>query len=139
MVQQLKQTAAHLHLPFGERTMTYNSRLAQEVGLWAEEQGKGDLFHQAAFLAYFRDGFNLAEVDTLLELASSCDLPEDVCLQVITERTYAEGVDSDWQRSRDLGIRAVPTLVLNNQSLTGFQSYPTYDNFLHSMGVVRQA
>ena len=36
IVGQLKTTAAKFGLEFGNREMTYNSRLAQEVGLWAQ-------------------------------------------------------------------------------------------------------
>ncbi|MCP4721692.1 MAG: dithiol-disulfide isomerase, partial [Desulfobacteraceae bacterium] len=35
VVAQLKATAAKFNLPMGEGKTTYNSRLAQEVGLWA--------------------------------------------------------------------------------------------------------
>jgi predicted DsbA family dithiol-disulfide isomerase len=40
--------------------MTYNSRLAQELGKWVETRGKGDQYHDAVFQAYFVDGKNLA-------------------------------------------------------------------------------
>ena len=36
-------------LPYGTRTMTYNSRLAQELGKWAETQPDGDKIHEALF------------------------------------------------------------------------------------------
>ena len=45
----------------GERTRTYNTRKAQELGLWAMDSGRGDPFHQAAFRAYFVHGRNLAK------------------------------------------------------------------------------
>ena len=35
-------------LPYGSRTMTYNSRLAQELGKWAETQPGGDKIHGLA-------------------------------------------------------------------------------------------
>ena len=60
MMHQLKKTAAGLGLPFGNREKTYNSRLAQELGLWAETMNKGEEFHLAAFKAYFVDGKNIA-------------------------------------------------------------------------------
>lgn len=36
----LKATAQSFDLPFGEGKMVYNSRLAQEVGLWAQTRGR---------------------------------------------------------------------------------------------------
>jgi predicted DsbA family dithiol-disulfide isomerase len=32
-----------------KRKKTYNSRLAQELGKWAETKGKGDEYHDAVF------------------------------------------------------------------------------------------
>ncbi len=39
--QRLNQVARELDLPFSERKMTYNSRLAQELAKWAESKGVG--------------------------------------------------------------------------------------------------
>ena len=42
MLTRLRQVARELDLPFGDRTMTYNSRLAQELGKWAGTQEGGE-------------------------------------------------------------------------------------------------
>ena len=63
---RLKKVAEELGLPLGERKKTYNSRLAQELGKWAETKGKGDEFHDAVFRAYFVDGKNIAKADVLV-------------------------------------------------------------------------
>jgi len=42
MMVRLKNAADAEGLPWGTRKMTYNSRLAQELGKWAEEKGRGD-------------------------------------------------------------------------------------------------
>ena len=123
MVAHLKATADSLDLPFGPRSKTYNSRLAQELGLWAEDQGKGAPFHLAAFKAYFADGLNLAKQDVLLELVRELDLPEEAALEVMTGRTYADRVDKDWSDSRFMGITAVPTFIMGQHKLVGAQSY----------------
>jgi predicted DsbA family dithiol-disulfide isomerase len=74
MMRRLRKTAADLRLPFGQRERTYNSRLAQELGLWAESKSKGDVFHMAVFKAYFVDGKNIAKIPVLLDLAASVSL-----------------------------------------------------------------
>ena len=134
MVQQQRQTARELGLPFGDRTMTYNSRLAQEIGLWAEAQGKGEPFHKAAFLAYFRDGQNLALPDILIKLATASGLPALDAGEIIASRKYAKAVENDWQESRSLGITAVPTVLFAGQRLTGYQSYDRFEYLLQSGG-----
>ena len=40
-------------LPYKSRTMTYNSRLAQELGTWADTQSGGELIHEAIYKSYF--------------------------------------------------------------------------------------
>ncbi len=92
MLDHLKQIAAELDLPFGERSRTYNSRLAQELGLWAEDQGKGDAFHAAAFRAYFAEGKNLALRPVLHELAQAVGLPTNEAETVLKTRSYAHAV-----------------------------------------------
>ena len=71
MMERLRRVALEEGLPLGERKKTYNSRLAQELGKWAEAQGQGDRFHRAAFRAYFVDGKNIAEIPILVDLYRS--------------------------------------------------------------------
>ncbi len=82
-----------MQLPFGDRKMTYNSRLAQELGKWAESKDKGHEFHNASFRAYFVDGKNIGKVDVLVEVAESVDLSGKDALKVLQERTYRKAVD----------------------------------------------
>jgi predicted DsbA family dithiol-disulfide isomerase len=123
MINQLKRTAEERGLPFGERTMTCNSRLAQELGLWAESRGKGEAFHMAAFRAYFVDGINLAKVPYLLELVKNIGLPVEEAKEILASRSFKEAVDRDWVDSRFKNITAVPTFVMNRHKLVGAQSY----------------
>src|SRR5210317_959538 len=91
-------------LPFGERTMTYNSRLAQELAKWAESQPGGEAIHAALFRAYFVENQNLAVVDNLVNVAASTGLVPNEARAVLEGRRFREAVDADWQRSHDLGI-----------------------------------
>lgn len=122
-MEKLKATAAGFGLELGDRKMTYNSRLAQEVGLWAETKGCGHNFHMEAFKAYFADGRNIASKEVLLDLMkrSGLDLKEGE--SVIDQRTFSDAVDSDWELSRKVGIVAVPTFRLGLDKLVGAQSY----------------
>ena len=70
----LKATAQSFDLPFGEGQMVYNSRLAQEIGLWAQACGQAHQFHDAAFKAYFVDDRNLADKAVILDLVASAGL-----------------------------------------------------------------
>ena len=130
MKNRLKQVADELGLPLGKRTKTFNSRLAQELAKWAESQGKGDAFHAAVFRAYYVDGKNIGKADELGLLSRSVGLPEKEARHVLESRTFKEAVDTDWARSRSMGITAVPTFVMGRQVAVGFQPYDVLDNLL---------
>ena len=72
--RKLDKTAEEVGLPFRGSDTIYNSRLAQELGLWSESRNRGCEFHAAAFKAYFVEGRNIAEIPVLVELASSVGL-----------------------------------------------------------------
>ena len=135
MMRHLRKTAADEGLPFKERKKTYNSRLAQELGYWAESKNKGDAFHRAAFRAYFADGKNLAKMPVLMDLAASVDLPREEAQTVLSTRAFKAAVDADWALAREKEIVAVPTLVMNQDKLVGAQPYDRMEKFMTSEGV----
>jgi len=131
MQARLSRLAAAEGLPLAERTRTCNSRLAQELGKWAESRGSGDPFRRAVYRAYFVDGSNIALVDELLRIAGSVGLPPDEARAVLAEGSFAAAVDADWQRAGELRITAVPTHLCGGKRLAGFSSYA---DFLHLIG-----
>jgi predicted DsbA family dithiol-disulfide isomerase len=134
-----KRAAAEAGLPMGERTKTYNSRLATELGKWAESKGKGDTFHSAVFRAYYVEGINIAKTEHLIALAEAVGLPGREAAEVLSARTFRDAVDSDWQLACQLGISAVPTFVLDGWSIVGAQPYEALEKFLLDHGVKRKA
>jgi len=122
-MDRLKRVAGELGLPWGERKRTYNSRLAQELGKWAESKGSGDAFRDAAFRAYFVDGRNIARPDVLAGVVRTAGLPEKEAGEVLQTRTFRDAVDADWTLAGSMGIEAVPTFVLDGGTLVGAQPY----------------
>lgn len=131
----LQKVARELDLPWGERKKTYNSRLAQELGKWAEIKGKGNEYHDAVFRDYFGAGKNIAKPDVLRELAKAVGLPENEAGEVLQRRAFRESVDADWALVEQMGISSVPTLALNGQTVTGAQPYEILEQFLLGNGV----
>ena len=138
MLARLRQAAADLELPFGDRTMTYNSRRAQELGKWAEARGKGAAFHHAAFRAYFAEGKNIAEMVVLTDLAESVGLSGGDARRTLEDGQYRAAVDADWNRSRQLGITAVPTFAFDGRRLVGAQPYDALARLLEESHVARR-
>ena len=94
-------------LPYGRRTHTYNSRLAQELGKWADTQPGGAALHDKLYQAYFVEARNIGDPDLLVELASSVGLPAEEARAVLTERRFKDAVDADWAKSHQYGVSAV--------------------------------
>jgi predicted DsbA family dithiol-disulfide isomerase len=125
-------------LPFGPRDKTYNSRLAQELGKWAESKGRGQAYHDAVFRAYFAEGRNIGQLSELLALAGSLSLPVEEARKVLEERSFKDLVDADWQRSYRMGVQAVPTFLLNGQFLVGAVPYEALEKLLIDSGVSKR-
>jgi len=120
-------------LPYGVRTHTYNSRLAQELGKWGDTLGSHAI-HDALYRAYFADGRDISKVDVLMEIARSVGLPEDGARDVLEKRTFKNAVDADWARARSYGITGVPTFVSGSQAVVGAQPYDVLERFVRQMG-----
>ena len=71
MHAQMKARMDAAGLPYGERTMTYNSRLAQELGKWADTQPGGEALHDALFRAYFVEARDISQPAVLLDIVDT--------------------------------------------------------------------
>ena len=131
MQARLLRLAAGEGLPMAERSRTANSRRAQELGKWAEAQGKEDPFRMAVYRAFFVEGRNIALVDELMRIAEDVGLQGEAAREVLAAESFAAAVDADWQRARDLGITGVPTHLCGGRKLVGFSPY---EDFLRLIG-----
>lgn len=124
-------------LPFGERKFSYNSRLAQELAKWAERQGRGDAFHDAVFRAYFVDAVNIGDAEALLRLVEEAGSPVEEARRVLSDRTFRQAVDDDWQRCRSLGVSAVPTYLSEGLAIVGAEPYERLERLVTEAGAAR--
>ncbi len=112
-------------LPHGDRTMSYNSRLAQELASWAESRLDPGKIHDALFQAYFVQGINLARIEELARIGGQVGLDEAEAREVLDRR-----------RCRELGITGVPAFVGGDQRITGAQSYDILEDLVLGAGAV---
>jgi predicted DsbA family dithiol-disulfide isomerase len=122
-------------LPYSHRTHTYNSRLAQELGKWADTQEGGEAIHDALYTAYFVDGVNLGDVEALLKIADDVGLDMEAARQMLESRSFSDAVDEDWEKSRQYGVTGVPTFVAGQQGVVGAQPYEMLERLLQEAGV----
>lgn len=125
-------------LPFTDRTHTYNSRLAQEVGAWAETQDGGDAIHDKFFEAYFVDRRNVGDTDVILDVVKAAGLDVDAARDVVENRTFKDAIDADWAKSHQYGVTGVPTFVSGGQGMVGAQPYEALVQLMDAVGASRK-
>jgi predicted DsbA family dithiol-disulfide isomerase len=130
MQAQMRARMAAEGLAYGERKMTYNSRLAQELGKWADTQPGGEAIHDALFKAYFVEGRNIGDAAVLLEIAADVGLDAEKTKEVIEKRSWKDAVDADWEKSRRYGVTGVPTFVIGSQGVVGAQPYEVLEQLV---------
>ena len=126
-------------LPYSARSHTYNSRLAQEIGTWAETQSGGNSIHDKFFEAYFVDCRNIGDVEVIIDVVKSVGLDEQQARAVLAERRFKDAVDADWEKSRRYGVTGVPTFVSNGRGLVGAQPYEALERFMTEAGAERRS
>jgi predicted DsbA family dithiol-disulfide isomerase len=130
MHAQMKARMDAEGLPYGERTMTYNSRLAQELGKWADTQPGGEALHDAFFRAYFVEARDISQPAVLLDIVGSVGLSVDAARDVLEKRTFKAAVDADWALSRRYGVTGVPTFVVGRYGVVGAQPYEALEQLV---------
>ena len=124
-------------LPYAQRTHTYNSRLAQELGKWADTQENGDVLHDALYRAYFVDTKNIGDVDVLVGVAEDNGFDGAEVRKVLEEDTFAAAVDEDWTKSRAYGVTGVPTFVAGGFGVVGAQPYEALEQLMNEVGAAK--
>jgi len=125
-------------LEYGDRTHTYNSRLAQELAVWGDEAGVTDALHDALFRAYFVDARNISDIHVLVDVASAADLDGTEARAVIEDRRYRGVVDAQWDQARSVGVTGVPTFTVEGFGVVGAQPYETLEALMSRVGVAKR-
>ena len=130
MHAQMKARMEAEGLPYGERTMTYNSRLAQELGKWADTQPGGEALHDALFRAYFVEARDISQPAVLLDIVERVGLSVAGARAALETRTFKAAVDADWELSRRYGVTGVPTFVAGRHGVVGAQPYEALEELV---------
>ena len=139
MHREMKERMDAEGLPYGKRTHSYNSRLAQELGKWADTQpGGGDAYHDAAYRAYFVDCRNIGDPAVLLDIVEKVGLDPVEAKKVLDERRFKDAVDADWQKSANYGVTGVPTFVAARYGVVGAQPYEVLAQLVEKAGAAKR-
>ena len=136
--ERMKELMILENLPYKNRTHTYNSRLAQEIGAWAQSIDNETSIHDNFFEAYFVQGLNVGLESVILDVVSKSGLNPEEARKVIKNRLFMKNIDDDWNKSRNYGVTGVPTYVYQKQSLVGAQPHENLVEFLNYFGIPKR-
>ena len=128
MHAQMTDMAAELGLEYNfDKAVIANSFDAHRLSHLAKENGLQDDLEEALFKAYFTDGKNIANLDTLIELGTNIGLDAKAVKQTLNSDKYAEEVKHDIYEAGQVGVRGVPFFVLGDKyAVSGAQQSETF-------------
>ena len=120
--------AAEVGLEYNmDKAVVANSFDAHRFVQYAKTKGKGDDAEEQLFKAYFTDGKNTADYDTLIELGSQIGLDADELRAVLEGTKFTEQVRHDIYEAQQVGARGVPFFVLDRKyAVSGAQPSETF-------------
>jgi predicted DsbA family dithiol-disulfide isomerase len=104
----------------------------------AEAQGKGPLYHDAVFRAYWQCANNIEAVEVLAEIARSIGLERESFLAALQDERYSARVDADIDEAYSYGLTGVPALIFGKRYLvSGAQPYEVLRQVVERVGTER--
>ena len=97
-----------------------------EATEYAQEQGRFDDFHLAAYKACWEDDKDLGDLKVIEELALKCELDWPELSERLESEYYRDTVLTQYKQAVDMGIRGIPAFLIGNLLLTGAQPYEIF-------------
>jgi predicted DsbA family dithiol-disulfide isomerase len=132
MHQYVKDTAAEVGLDFNfDKLVIANSFDAHRLIQLAKTLNLGDEAEESLFSAHLIQGKNIADRNTLMEIAAEIGIAQEVVTTMLDSDAFADEVRYDEQAAQTIGIRGVPFFILNQKyTISGAQPADTFLNAL---------
>jgi predicted DsbA family dithiol-disulfide isomerase len=117
--ENIRVRGAELGFEFNmqRRGRIYNTFDAHRLLHWAETEGKQEALKNALFSAYFTEGRNPSDHAVLLDVAQKVGLDANRAGEILKSDEFAAEVREREKFYADRGIRAVPSVIINDQHL----------------------
>lgn len=129
----LTERAAGLGLEYHfDRLLSQDTLKAHRVAKYADTQGKGAEFQEAALHGVFTDNVFLPDTDTLVKLGEEVGLNGDEVRKIADDsQAYLETVQQEKRKGGLLGITGVPFFQVNGKyAVQGAQLQQTFEEVL---------
>jgi predicted DsbA family dithiol-disulfide isomerase len=132
MNAQVSGMAAEVGLTYNfDRAIVANSFNAHRYSHLAKQHELGAEAEEQLFKAYFTEGKNIDDAETLIALGMELGLDTVEVKQTLETSAFADEVKQDVADAAYLGIRGVPFFVFNNKyGISGAQAVPVFEQTL---------
>jgi len=128
MNQRVTDMAAEIGLEYNmDQAVVANSFNAHRLIQFAKTNNKGDEAEEALFRAYFTDGKNMDDLDTLVAIGKDIGLDGHDVRAVLEGDQFANAVKHDIQTAKGMNIRGVPFFLFDRKyGVSGAQETQTF-------------
>lgn len=116
MLDNVTQSAKKVGLEYNlDKAIMVNSLHAHKLIQFAKSKDLGDAAEERLFLAFFTEGKNIADLETLTQLGKEIGLEESEIQTAFIDDQYAYFVKQDIQEAQQVGVGGVPFFVLDRK------------------------
>lgn len=134
--ERIRERGAELGFIFGAgmRRRVYNTFDAHRLLHWAGIEGKQRALKHALLRAYFTDGLDVSDHETLAGIAAGAGLPEAQALAILASDAHAADVRHQEEFFQRNGISAVPAIIIDQRHLiSGGQPVEVFERALREI------
>jgi predicted DsbA family dithiol-disulfide isomerase len=116
MNNRVTEMAAEVGLTYDlGRAVVANSFDAHRLSHFAKKYGRQDAVEERLFKAYFTEGKNTADHETLISLAVDAGLDAEAVRSMLAGTEFSDNVNRDIYEANQVGARGVPFFVFDNK------------------------
>jgi len=132
VVERAKSVGLDYHF---DKAIISNSLTAHRIIHLAKTKNLGDEMEEIFFKAYFTDGKDLNDAQTLVELGSEAGLDSKEVQEIIeNENLYLNDVKSDIREAQEIGVQGVPFFVFDRKyAVSGAQPVEAFVNTIREV------
>jgi len=98
-----------------DRAVPANTFLGHQLIHFAAQQGKQDAAKERLMRAYYTEGQDLNQIETLVQLAAELGLDAEEARTALSNGTYANAVRYDEYQAQQINVRGVPYFVFDDK------------------------
>ncbi|SFE87838.1 DsbA family oxidoreductase [Alteribacillus iranensis] len=132
MNDQVAEQAKQVGLDYQfDKVIPTNTTDAHRLSHYAKTQGKMNLLTERLMKAYFTEGLDIGDHDTLVSLADDIGLDKEEAAKILDGDGYLDEVRLDQQKGVEAGVRGVPFFLFDGKyAVSGAQPVEAFTEAL---------